>query len=136
MRKLFIIMIFVFAIFLGACKKGDNSNALVGKWRETAYYLSSGGPGYWTSVSTKDNTYIQFNQSGALTGTYYPGSAHYEIKDSATVTIHEQSGNYENYHYQIANGVLTLGPIGPIVCIEGCATRYARVTPPLVQFYP
>ncbi|RYE27194.1 MAG: hypothetical protein EOP42_19565 [Sphingobacteriaceae bacterium] len=135
MRKLFVIMIFTFTIFLAACKKGNNSNALVGKWRETAYYLSIGGPGYWTSVSTKDNTYIMFNQNGALTGTYYPGSAHYEIKDSVTVTIYDQNGKYENYHYEIINGVLTLSPSGPIICIEGCATRYIKVSP-AVQFYP
>ena len=85
-RFVFLVTAFVI-IFFGACKKSDVALAgLSGKWRLVANYYSIGGPPFWTNVPASDNTYVQFDGAGNLTGNAFTGLC--EIYDQRQCYAH------------------------------------------------
>lgn len=126
MKKLIKIFSVTLIIFICFCKKDSSNTSLTGKWKETEYYLSIGGPGSWMPFSSNTNYYVQFNSNGSIEGNAFSGYISYTIKDSKTITLYKQDNTIENYSYSIANGILQMSPIGPIVCTEGCGSRFTK----------
>jgi len=118
-----------------SCKDTAIHSPLVGRWRVVGYYLSSGGPQYYVPASNQEIQYIQFKDNGLFSGNAYKNYASYSIKDNRTVVI-----NYENtapdyasqpyksisLYFSFRNDTLSMSPAGPVVCIEGCSTRFVR----------
>jgi len=112
----------------GSCKKAavDPAHPLIGKWRVIANFISPGGPGTWINVANGTNTFVQFNADRSIKGNEFPQYSTYAYKDSTTLTLTGPTVNPENYFYKISHDTLTMGPAGPIFCIEGCGTRFIR----------
>lgn len=101
---------------------------LQGKWRITASFISTGAPGQWIPAPNKKNyDYVQFNENGTLAGTLFTDYKTYSVKDSITLTFFKADQTIENYSYLLKDGTLTLSPVGPVYCIEGCADRFVKV---------
>lgn len=122
--------LFTIAIMMVAhsCKKGtvDPAHPLIGKWKVTANFISIGGPGTWINVAKSTNNFVQFNADGSIKGNVFPQYSMYAYKDSVTLIFTGANVNAENYFYKISHDTLTMGPAGPIICIEGCGTRFIR----------
>jgi hypothetical protein len=130
MMKIFTkILAIAMVVLIFACNKDNvTSLALVGKWKATESLVSAGGPAYWVAAPAKTNyDYIQFDQDGKLEGSAIGDYVKYAVKDSVTVVFSKRDNTIENYRYTIINGVLTMTPIGPVYCIEGCGDRYVKV---------
>jgi hypothetical protein len=128
MKNLIKYCLAAFAIFfISSCKKDSSDNSLTGKWKQTEYYISIGGPGSWKAVDKKSNNYIQINIDGTLAGNSYLDYKTYIIKNSTIITFYKADGTYEDFYYTITNKGLTLSPAGPVVCIEGCSDRYIKI---------
>jgi hypothetical protein len=123
--KYITITLSILVIFgLSACNKRGVSptknSTLPGKWKVIGNWISSGGPPYLAVASGKD--YAEFNMDGTMDGTAFPDYKLYIVKDSVTINMTSTDKvKYENYVYKIKGDTLTLGPAGPIYCIEGCA---------------
>ncbi len=126
MKNLITTFSITLIILISSCKKDSNNNNLFGKWKETEYYLSIGGPGFWTPVPPQKNSYVQFNSNGSLSGNVFSEYVRYTIKNSSTIILYDKNNMLENYDYTITNGILEMSPIGPDLCIEGCSIRFKR----------
>jgi hypothetical protein len=127
MKTITKILLLSMVVFGFACKKADSGEptALTGKWKLTERYISTGGPGQWTPATGND--YVQFaNNNGTVSGTVFSDYIRYAIKDSVTVVFFKNDQTQQNYRYTIKNGVLQMGPAGPIYCIEGCDIRFTK----------
>ena len=117
-------------ITLFSCKK-DNSakdNTLTGKWKLTETYADPGnGKVNYIAVPKDNKEYISFNGDGTLDGSGFANGTTYVVKDSVTIAVTSKDNTVENYRYSIKNGTLQMSPAGPIVCIEGCGTRYRKM---------
>ncbi len=121
----------VFITTITACDKNNAPNPqtqLVGKWKLSSYYSSTGGPGVWKDAQQAQQTLLEFKSDGTLGGNDFATAySTYAVKDSATIVLTKKnSKETQNYKFAIENRFLTLSPAGPTYCIEGCATRYAR----------
>jgi len=128
MKHLVYLLSTVLILAISACHKdgatvmpaSKTKATLPGKWKVIGNMISSGGPMYFVPENGKD--YVTFNTDGTIGGTAFLDYKYFTVKD--TVTIHMTSANkasYEDYYYVIKHDTLTLGPAGPIFCIEGCA---------------
>jgi hypothetical protein len=123
-------------LIISACKNTAIVSPLIGKWRVVGYYSSIGGPPVYNAVGKDDKGYVQFNENGIMHSNVYDDYASYSIKDYRTITITNDDSKpnyyathqYKTYYlaYVIKNDTLTMSPAGPVVCIEGCATRFVR----------
>lgn len=126
MKRLIKILSVTLIIFIFSCKKDSSNTSITGKWKETEYYLSIGDPDSWMPFSSNTNYYVQFNNNGSIGGNVFSGYIKYTIKDSKTITLYKQDGTFANYSYSIVNGILEMNPLGPIVCTEGCGSRFTK----------
>jgi hypothetical protein len=131
------------AISLGllciACNKVTDRGAdcdkdgqiLIGKWKYTEQYSSNGGPGVWQPAKPAGQT-IEFETNGefysAWSGLTEPD--HFEILDSVKVKLYPASNSlgYVVMGYRLGENKkeLTLYPILPGACIEGCSSKFVR----------
>lgn len=119
-----IILLFLFA----ACDKEAvklDSNSLPGTWKLRESYMSDGGKGKWKK-STADIV-VEFKADGKLAGNAYPDYVSYNIKDAATIVLLKKDSTEQNYAYELKNGILSMNPSGPIICIEGCGSRFYKI---------
>jgi hypothetical protein len=128
MKHLIYSLSIVLILAVSACHKDSSTvipafkatATLPGKWYVVGNMISSGGPMYFVPANGKD--YVVFNNDGTLSGTAFPNYAYYTVKDTASLNMtNADNVTYENYYYKISHDTLTLGPAGPLVCIEGCA---------------
>lgn len=117
------------AVFVLSCSKDQLTGpvTLTGKWIYIGSKQSSGGPQYFTPAKNNKN-YLQLNADGTMVWTQADFYKKYSLKDSVTITMTYADGsNYEDYYYRIKGDSLSLGPKGPIVCIEGCSDYFVKV---------
>jgi hypothetical protein len=112
-------------------KYSDDDQYLVGKWLYTDQYKSIGGPGEWEPIKPPGQT-IEFKKNGKFEGseTFFKEARRYEFVDSAQVKISPVSNStgYIIMRYTLANNnrELQLHPYKPVICIEGCSSRFSR----------
>ena len=124
-----------------ACNNDDNgnmgprNNSILGKWKLTAAYISSGGPQYWVDV--EDGEEIEFLSDGSFTSTNYPGctedgyvfdgeslALHYDCEDMELVAENEEG--LITFRIEFKNDGFLLSPTS-VICIEGCSYKYERM---------
>lgn len=113
-----------------ACKKESNGSRspLTGIWRSTEGLADAGnGNAKWLPIAENEQVILQFNTDGRLEGTAFPNYVSYTLKDPVTVTFASEKKELQNYSFSISDGKLTISPAGPVVCYEGCATRFVKV---------
>ncbi|MEO6977855.1 MAG: hypothetical protein ABJA76_12965 [Mucilaginibacter sp.] len=130
MKTLTFTLLLLFGLFLITCKKDNsaNGNTLPGRWKLTQTYADIGtGKENYIPVPKDNKEYIIFNTDGTLDGSGFANGASYVVKDSITIAITSKDNTIENYRYSIKNGTLQMSPAGPVICIEGCGTRYRKL---------
>src|SRR6185312_6449058 len=128
MKRLTCLFTIVITIVAGSCRRTavDPAHPLIGKWKVTANFISPGGPGTWINVAKGSNSFVEFTAGGGIKGNVFPAYSTYTYKDSTTLTFTGAAVNAENYFYKMNHDTLTMGPAGPIYCIESCAIRFIR----------
>nr|MBC7612762.1 hypothetical protein [Pseudopedobacter sp.] len=130
MKKNTILSLIAFIVILTSCGKENATptNELTGKWKLTSYYYSAGGPITWQNASPDSLKTVEFNDDGNLGGNVYNKYSKYTLKDSVIITFTGVTGvAAQNYSYQLKNNELILSPAGPIMCIEGCGSKYVKI---------
>jgi hypothetical protein len=128
MKNVTLLFCAVFIMAVSSCKKENPQSAnepLVGKWKFSATYFGTGGPGTWEAVASTDNHYVQFYADGKLGGNEFAGYLSYVVKDNL-LTFNNAADGVQKYLYNIRHDTLTMTPNGPPYCIEGCAIRFIK----------
>jgi hypothetical protein len=126
--KTFKYLILLSAVFVLSCnKEKDGPQTLIGKWKLFSSSYSEGGPMITKRAPTDNKYYVQFNSDGRLEGTSFAEYKTYSVKDSVTLVFKKSDNVIQNYAYIIKGNTLTLGPAGPIYCIEGCSSTFIKV---------
>lgn len=104
---------------------------LVGRWQLVEYYLSAGGPGYWTKADPATPSIIEFKANGAYISEREDCSGQYTAETDQEIIIRELCSTGEVRERAISgnilpSGELVLSPTNPI-CIEGCAYKYKPI---------
>jgi hypothetical protein len=134
MKKLQLLGL-VLLFFTVACKKSNEpiepiENSLIGKWTYTEYYISSGGPGEWRPVTPKQT--IEFKPDGTFipSESFLKDANHFEILDSVKVKFQPASTSsgfiLMGYAIDTMARELQMYPVNPIMCIEGCSSKFTR----------
>ncbi|MFD1258425.1 hypothetical protein ACFQ3S_16585 [Mucilaginibacter terrae] len=112
-----------------SCKKDKvETIELTGTWRLNESYINSGGGTVRTIVDKEPFEFIQFKENGDFNGAIvYKEYKTYKIKDSTIVILTKADNTTQSYKYIIERGTLTLSPVEPILCIEGCGNSFSRV---------
>ena len=134
MRNLVFIFILVFSVFSCSSNEFHNSE-LIGKWKLTEAFISSGGPQYWVNV--EDGEEFEFFENGTFTSNRYSectsGIFYTELnKLLLKYNCEEFESESENADGFItfdlefdSNHFITTPTSGPI-CIEGCSYKYQK----------
>jgi hypothetical protein len=132
------VAVFIFGyLFASACAKNSETlNKLEGKWKLSAMFLQTNGPGNWLVVDSIPSNFIQFNQDGSLTmsayvSTLYYGPLGYTVANDTTIVFNYPNRGNNLYgenimHYKLSDTVLTITPPS----IEFVEEKYVRVPSP------
>lgn len=129
--KILSLITLAFLFLLGSCDK-ENANldrkSLSGKWILTESLADIGnGKGTWKAVPKKDVKHVEFKADGALSGDAFPDYISYTIKDSVTISMTHKNQSIQNYTYRFEDDKLSMSPAGPMICIEGCGSRFEKI---------
>jgi hypothetical protein len=119
-----IVLLFLFA----GCDKDTvelDQDTIPGKWKLRESYISDGSPGKWEQ--SKKDLVVEFKTDGSLAGNVFSNYVSYVIKDTKTIVFMKADKTEQNYAYELKDGVLTMSPSGPIMCVEGCADRFIKI---------
>jgi len=120
--KLRYYIFFLFLIILSSCKKGNSTNnSLIGRWQETEFYESMGGPASWQPSSS--HRLIEFKPDGKLFG--FSELNRYRFQTDTTLEVWSTSGFFKyTWHIQeLTEEKLELS----YSCVEGCGGRYVAI---------
>ena len=109
----------------------ENQAIVIGKWQLVEYYMSAGGPGYWTKADPAKPSIIEFKADGEYISGRENCSGRYTAATGQEIIIKvscstgnvlqsELSGKF------LPSGELVIDPINPM-CIEGCSSKYKRI---------
>ncbi|TCK85577.1 hypothetical protein [Albibacterium bauzanense] len=132
MRRSIPLLLLALVFFITACDKDNlqtNDNTLTGKWKLSETLADSGdGSGEWIPVAKKTPyDYVEFKENGDLAGNLFTEYKSYMLKDDITIQFSIDEDRKQEYRYSIINGVLSMSPSYPMLCIEACGTRYIKV---------
>lgn len=122
----FILLSIIICVTFGCEKQPVDGTILTGKWKHVKSFYSIGGPQIEKDV--KDGDYLLFAENGALSGDGATSYTSYSVKDSITLSFKRADNTIQDYWYAINDGILTLSPLAPIHCIEGCSEQYKKVS--------
>ena len=135
MKPINCLFFTVVLIWVGACQKSTVAvkKTLIGEWKETATYYSTGGPATWVAVPANTDYYINFNGNNTVKSNVFPDFSRYTVADSVTITftnsddaIKNGKVKTQNYRYIISHDTLTMSPSSPPLCVEGCGVRFVK----------
>lgn len=126
-------------VFLG-CDNTDGNlpnvdNGILGKWKMTKAYISSGGPQYWIII--EDGEEIEFYSDGKFTsnrslecttGSFVLNGENLSMKygcEDYEEGIENKDGLI-TYHIAFEEGDMLLTPTS-VICIEGCSYKYVKI---------
>ncbi len=121
-----------------SCEKSSTENgspdaigAILGSWQQVSYQYSIGGP--LLSEDVKNGEIVRFNADLTfsisniesdfdITGTY-------RFQNDTLTRIYDADSEKINYilKTEIVQEELTLIPVGPQICIEGCSFKYRKI---------
>ena len=133
-RVTFCLSLYLFA---SACAKNSETRSkLEGRWKLTAIFLQTNGPGSWQEQDSIPPNFIQFNHDGSLTSsayvsTLYNGPLGYTLTNDTTMVFNYPNGGNNLYgenimHFKLTDTVLTITPPS----IEFVEEKYVRVQSP------
>jgi hypothetical protein len=121
----------VLCLLLAACKKDDGpALALTGKWQLRQTIESEAMGGKWQNVQKESEIEsLEFRADGTYQSNLKPNFTRYSVKpDSSKITITSPAGKKYVYLYKLDSKYLTFSEIEPIICIEGCSSRFVKIT--------
>ncbi len=133
----FILFSFLFVLFFG-CENSDNVilinpelSEIVGKWQINRYQYSIGGPPIWEDANTK--TVLEFNNdlTFAITSNVPLDvkTGVFSLQNDTLIRVYSDDDEKIEYTSKMTlnDQTLTLVPVSPYICIEGCATEYNKI---------
>ncbi len=128
----------LYILSMFSCEKSSMQNespdavrALLGSWQQVSYQYSIGGP--MLSEDVKNGEILRFNadltfsiinleSDSDVTGTY-------RFRNDTLTRIYDADAEKINDILKtvIVQDELTLIPVGPQICIEGCAFKYRKI---------
>ncbi len=124
--------------FIACDKKMDgpltaNKSLIVGKWKQTKAYISSGGPQYW--VDTENGEEIEFFENGTFSSDRFTEciAGNFSIEENKLLleyncigfnTESENEDGFITYKLEFFLDYFILTPTSGPVCIEGCSYKY------------
>lgn len=133
------LLVLVLLSPLSACNDTENENpndhSILGKWKLTEAFISSGGPQYWVDV--EDGEEIEFLSNSRFTSTNYPEcpEGEYVLDEENLVLdfdcedielVAENEEGLVTFRIEFKNGDFLLSPTS-VICIEGCSYKYERM---------
>jgi hypothetical protein len=129
-------------LFFIACNKTvdepitPDESLMVGKWRQTEAYISSGGPQYW--VDTEHGEEIEFFENGTFSSDRFSEctTGIFSIEEDKLLLEYNCSGfdtEAENdegiitYNLELFSDYFILTPTSGPICIEGCSYKYQTI---------
>jgi len=129
-------------LFFVACDKTadepitPDESLMVGKWKLTAAYISSGGSPYW--VDTENGVEIEFFENGTFSSNRFTEctTGNFWIEENKLLLeytcsgFHAESENEEGfitYNLTLYSGYFILTPTSGPICIEGCSYKYQSI---------
>lgn len=131
---------FIFFLFLTlvACNKASqdgvsiNESEIIGRWQIVSETYSIGGP--QIDVKIKNGSIYNF----ALNGTFdfnstqeatlsYTGTYDFEDEILTLNYVYDDENLYRDLSTSFNGNEVTMYPIGPIICIEGCSFTLRRL---------
>jgi hypothetical protein len=140
MKRFFLISLLL-VFFSPACKKSHSASPypadywLYGRWKYVEYGFSIGGPEEW-QPAVPANRWIEFGTDGIFVSTSpdFDHFLHYTILDSERLVLKPlfpaTDAAFYIYRLDPLTGDLVLSPYNPS-CIEGCGSRFTRLSPKL-----
>lgn len=106
---------------------------LLGTWKLTEAFISSGGPQYWVDVPDGDE--FTFLVNGTFTTTQFPNcnEGSYFIEESELrlqYNCEEPDTPYQadliTYNLELKSGYFLATPTSGPICIEGCSYKFEK----------
>lgn len=121
------MVVMAVSLFMDCNKNSQQGSGIVGKWKLSAIYIQTSGPGSWHSTDSLPPSFIEFNRDGTLTMSSYVSNLYnnadrYLVTGDSTLTFFETNGTTPATFF-ISDTLLTINP----GCIEGCAEKFILV---------
>jgi hypothetical protein len=130
-----------FLLFFIACDNTMNEpitpdeSLMIGKWKQTAAYISSGGPQYWINVENGEE--IEFFENETFSSNRFTDclSGDFSIEDNKLllkyncIGFNPESANEEGFitfELEFFSNYYILTPTSGPICIEGCSYKYQK----------
>lgn len=135
MNRLLSCLCFLFFVSCEKSATEDDSpiskEAILGNWQQVSYQYSMGGP--LISEDVKDGDIISFNENLTFAITNLQSDSKvfgvFKFQNDTLTRIFNADADNINYISKtvLKDNLLTLVPIGPQICIEGCSTKYKKI---------
>ncbi len=134
--KYYLITILLFCI---ACDKSmdepisADESLIIGKWKQTEAYISSGGPQYW--VDSENGEEIEFFEDGIFSSNRFTECSigSFLIEENKLILEYncnefntglENEEGFITYKLEFYSDYFILTPTSGPICIEGCSYKY------------
>ncbi|WP_210465204.1 hypothetical protein [Rufibacter roseolus] len=104
---------------------------VIGRWQLVEYFMSVGGPGYWTKADAAKPIIIEFKADGEYISGSGDCSGQYTVTTGQDIIIKVSCsvGHLKQSELTgkiLPSGELSIVPTSPM-CIEGCSYKYKRI---------
>ena len=110
-----------------------NKSLIVGKWKKTEAFISSGGPQYWVDVENGEE--IEFFDNGTFSSNRFTECmvGNFSIKENKLLLEYNCNGfntqleneeGFITYELEFYSNYFILTPTSGPICIEGCSYKY------------
>ena len=113
-----------------------DESMLVGKWKLTKAYISSGGPRYWVDIENGDE--FEFFENGTFSSNRFSEcmNGNFLIEESDLLLEYncsefntglEDEEGFITYRLEFFTDFFMLTPTSGPICIEGCSYKYQSI---------
>jgi hypothetical protein len=110
-----------------------DASSIIGNWKQTEAFISSGGPQYW--VNSENGEEINFLENGTFSSDKYPecSNGNFAIEENKLILeysclefnpIAENEDGLITYDLELYTDYFILTPTSGPLCIEGCSYKY------------
>ncbi|SRR6056297_1444577 len=137
LRKLVYLSILVFGFFSCSLDDGDKSvdSELIGKWKMTEAFISSGGPQYWVDIENGEE--FEFFANGLFSSNQFSECTVgiYSVQQNKLMLKYNCDGfeskaenmdGFITYDLKFEADAFIATPTSGPICIEGCSYKYQK----------
>jgi hypothetical protein len=137
MRKLVYLFILVFSFLSCTSDDGDKTidSELIGTWKMTEAFISSGGPQYWVDVENGED--FEFFENGMFSSTRFSEctTGTFSVEQNKLVlqyncngfeSTSENQDGFITYDLKFEADTFIATPTSGPICIEGCSYKYQK----------